>query len=188
MTMKIYTKTGDTGKTSLLGGTRVQKHSQRIEAYGTADELNAWIGLLHTLKIKKRQKGLLIEIQDRLFTLGAQLALDPKKAGTSKMKLPTLKEEDVLFLENEIDFMEERLTPMTSFVLPGGAKEVAYCHIARCVCRRLERHISDLSQQEQVDPLVLKYINRLSDFLFVLSRQFAVQLKAKETPWKPRVS
>jgi cob(I)alamin adenosyltransferase len=182
--MKIYTKTGDKGQTSLIGGTRVPKHHIRIEAYGTVDELNSWIGLLRDQSIDEGSRTLLLEIQDRLFTIGSSLASDPEK---SKMKIPDLKEEDVALLEKEMDRMNEDLPEMRSFVLPGGHPTVSYCHIARCVCRRAERNTIHLSESGFVDGLVIKYLNRLSDYLFVLSRKFTKDLGASETPWKPRM-
>ena len=183
MSTKIYTKTGDAGKTSLLGGTRVPKHHLRIEAYGTADELNSWIGLLRDQKIKKKHRAVLTEVQDRLFTIGSWLALDPKKA---TFKLPTLTPEDIAFLETHLDTMTAALPEMKSFVLPGGHTTVSYTHIARCVCRRLERHTTHLAEHETTDPLIIQYLNRLSDYLFVLARKLTAELKAVETPWKPR--
>lgn len=182
--MKIYTKKGDTGTTSLIGGTKVPKHHIRIEAYGTVDELNSWIGLIRDQQIDSDHKELLIEIQDRLFTIGSSLASDPEK---SKMKIPDLSEDDVMKLENEMDKMDEKLPEMRSFVLPGGHQTVSYCHITRCVCRRAERLSTHLAETSFVDPLVIKYLNRLSDYLFVLSRMLTQQLKANETPWKPKV-
>ena len=182
--MKIYTKTGDKGQTSLIGGTRVAKHHIRIESYGTVDELNSHIGLIRDQKIDANTKKILIEIQDRLFTIGASLASDPDK---SKMKIPDLKEEDVVLLENEIDKMNETLPEMKSFVLPGGHTTVSYCHIARCVCRRAERISIHLSENSFVADLVIKYLNRLSDYLFVLSRKLAHDLNAEEILWKPRM-
>ncbi|MBL4624612.1 MAG: cob(I)yrinic acid a,c-diamide adenosyltransferase [Flavobacteriales bacterium] len=182
--MKVYTKTGDAGKTSLIGGTRVLKNHIRIEAYGTVDELNSYIGLIRDQKIDARSKDTLIEIQDRLFTIGSSLASDPEK---SKMKIPDLLESDVEFLEKEIDSMNELLPEMRSFVLPGGHETVSFCHIARCVCRRAERISIELNENEFVAELVIKYLNRLSDYLFVLARLLTQQFKAKEIPWKPRV-
>lgn len=182
--MKIYTKKGDKGTTSLIGGTKVPKHHIRIEAYGTVDELNSWIGLIRDQQIEIHYKEILAEIQDRLFTMGSSLASDPKK---SKMKIPDLKEEDVQTLELEMDTMDTKLPEMKSFVLPGGHTTVSYCHIARCVCRRAERLVTHLAENDFVDPLVIKYLNRLSDFLFVLSRQLTAYLQAKEIPWKPRI-
>lgn len=184
MTLKIYTKTGDKGQTSLIGGTRVPKHHIRIESYGTVDELNSWIGLIRDQEIETHHKQILVEIQDRLFTIGASLASDPEK---SKMKIPDLKEEDVTLLEKEIDAMNDVLPEMRSFVLPGGNSIVSYCHIARCVCRRAERNTIHLSEEDFVAELVIKYLNRLSDYLFVLSRKLTQDLKASEIPWKPRV-
>jgi len=184
MAFKIYTKTGDKGETSLIGGTRVPKHHIRIEAYGTVDELNSYIGLIRDQKIDEHAVSTLLEIQDRLFTIGSSLASDPEK---SKMKIPDLKEEDITLLENEIDKMNETLPEMRSFVLPGGHTTVSFCHIARCVCRRAERLTIHLSETEFVADLVIKYLNRLSDYLFVLSRKLTMDLKANEIPWKPRM-
>jgi cob(I)alamin adenosyltransferase len=181
---KVYTKTGDQGQTSLIGGTRVPKHHLRIEAYGTVDELNSYIGLIRDQSVDAETKKMLIEIQDRLFTIGASLASDPEK---SKMKIPDLKEEDVLLLEKEMDKMNESLPEMRSFVLPGGHTTVSYCHIARCVCRRTERLVIHLSEESFVADLVIKYLNRLSDYLFVLSRKLSADLHAEEIPWKPRM-
>ena len=182
--MKIYTKTGDKGQTSLIGGTRVPKHHIRIEAYGTVDELNSWIGLLRDQEIEVSHKTILAEIQDRLFTIGSNLAADPEK---SKMILPDLREEDITLLEKEIDKMNDILPTMRSFILPGGHTTVSYCHIARCVCRRAERNTIHLSESSTVSNLVIKYLNRLSDYLFMLARQLSVDLNATETPWKPRM-
>lgn len=182
--MKIYTKTGDKGQTSLIGGTRVPKHHERIEAYGTVDELNSFIGLIRDQQIDEHSKNILIEIQDRLFTIGSSLASDPEK---SKMKIPDLKEEDVILLENEIDKMNESLPEMRSFVLPGGHTTVSFCHITRCVCRRAERLSIHLAEHSFVSELVIKYLNRLSDYLFVLSRKFSQDLHVLEIPWKPRM-
>ena len=182
--MKIYTKTGDKGQTSLIGGTRVPKHHIRIEAYGTVDELNSWIGLLRDQPVDASTKKILLEIQDRLFTIGSSLASDP---GKSKMKIPDLQEEDVTLLEKEMDMMNESLPEMRNFVLPGGHPSVSYCHIARCVCRRAERNTIHLSESNFVAEPVIKYLNRLSDYLFVLSRKLSHDLKAEEIPWKPRM-
>ncbi|MES2591323.1 MAG: cob(I)yrinic acid a,c-diamide adenosyltransferase [Bacteroidota bacterium] len=184
MAFKIYTKTGDKGQTSLIGGTRVPKHHIRIETYGTVDELNSYIGLIRDQQIDEQTKLLLIEIQDRLFTIGSSLASDPEK---SKMKIPDLKEEDILLLEQEIDKMNETLPEMRSFVLPGGHTTVSFCHIARCVCRRAERLAIHLSEESFVGDLVIKYLNRLSDYLFMLSRKLSQDLHASEIPWKPRM-
>ncbi|TAH43220.1 MAG: cob(I)yrinic acid a,c-diamide adenosyltransferase [Bacteroidetes bacterium] len=182
--MKIYTKKGDEGKTSLIGGTRVSKSNIRIDAYGTVDELNSWIGLLRDQPEYSEQKKLLLEIQDRLFTIGSHLAADPEK---SRMNLPKLFEADVITLEEAIDEMEKNLPEMKSFVLPGGHTLISYCHIARCVCRRAERMIVDLNAQSEVEPLILKYTNRLSDYLFVLSRWIAKKCQAEESPWIPKL-
>jgi cob(I)alamin adenosyltransferase len=182
--MKIYTKKGDQGTTGLIGGTRILKSSMRIESYGTVDELNSYIGLVRDQTIKEELKIQLIEIQDRLFTIGSCLASDPEK---STMKIPDLNDEDVAALEKWMDEMNDTLPEMRSFILPGGHTTVSFCHIARCVCRRAERIIVDLSQHEFVAALVLTYLNRLSDYLFMLSRKISQDLGAVEQPWKPRV-
>lgn len=182
--MKIYTKTGDKGQTSLIGGTRVPKHHIRIESYGTVDELNSWVGLIRDQEIGENTKLVLGEIQDRLFTIGSSLASDPEK---SKMKIPDLFDADIVVLENEIDKMNEVLPEMRSFILPGGHTIVSYCHIARCVCRRAERQTIHLSEESEVNELVIKYLNRLSDYLFVLARYEIMQLGVQEIPWKARM-
>lgn len=181
--MKVYTKKGDSGTTQLIGGTRVLKSSLRIEAYGTIDELNSYIGLIRDQNVGCEIVEQLLEIQDRLFTLGSLLAADP---GNSKMKLPEIREVDSENLENWIDTMDEELEPMTRFILPGGHTTVSYCHIARCICRRAERISVDLDQDQPMDPLILKYLNRLSDYLFVLSRKLTKDLNVEESPWIPR--
>ena len=181
--MKVYTKKGDKGETGLIGGTRVSKAHVRIEAYGTVDELNSYIGLLRDTAVDETRKNQLIEIQDRLFTLGSWLANDEEK---SKMKLPELVSSDVTYLEEAIDKMEESLEPMKFFVLPGGHVNVSYCHIARCVCRRSERLVVRASEVIPVSELVISYLNRLSDYLFVYSRYLCAKLEAEEIPWKPR--
>lgn len=183
MSIKIYTKTGDQGETSLLGGTRLPKHHIRIEAYGNVDELNSWIGLLRDCLTKESDKLFLIEIQDRLFTLGSQLAADPEK---NKMKLPELIEQDVTTLEMAIDKMDETLPPMKNFILPGGHVTVSNCHIARCVCRRTERSVLKLAENEKVEEINYRYLNRLSDYLFMLGRNLSMELGAQEITWKPR--
>ena len=183
MTEKIYTKKGDEGKTSLIGGTRVLKNHVRIEAYGTVDELNSWIGLLRDETADITTKDILIKIQNRLFDTGSLLAADPEH---NKMKLPQLSEEDVTLLEKEIDKMNEKLPPIKNFLLPGGHTVVSHCHITRCICRRAERRVTQLSEESKVEPLVIKYLNRLSDYLFVLSRKLAADYKVQEIPWKPQ--
>ena len=180
--MKVYTKTGDKGETSLFGGKRVSKADPRIESYGTVDELNSWIGLIRDQDIYEGHINALLEIQDRLFTIGAELAADPDKP---KLKKPDILESDITYLEERIDNMEAGLEPMTTFVLPGGHTTVSYCHVARCVCRRAERLVVGL--EEDVHELIPSYLNRLSDYLFVLSRKLTVELDANEIPWKPRM-
>ena len=186
MALKIYTKTGDKGTTSLIGGTKVSKSDLRIEAYGTTDELNSHIGLCRDLLTDEKSCAVLLEIQDRLFTIGSSLACDPVKE--PKMRIPDLKESDITLLENEIDRMNDALEPMKSFILPGGHPTVSQLHIARCVCRRAERCCVRLeSESREVDATILKYLNRLSDYLFVLSRYTAHLLNVEEIKWKPRV-
>ncbi len=181
--MKIYTKKGDKGTTGLIGGTRVLKSSLRIESYGTVDELNSFIGLIRDQEIVQQFKDQLKEIQDRLFTIGSSLACDPDK---SNMRIPDLLESDITILESWMDEMDKKLPEMKSFVLPGGHSTVSFCHVARCVCRRAERICVDLDQHEFIAELILKYLNRLSDYLFVLSRKLSQDLGAEEIPWKPR--
>jgi cob(I)alamin adenosyltransferase len=182
--MKIYTKTGDQGTTSLFGGKRVSKADIRIDTYGTVDELNSWIGLVRDQEVNQKRKDALVEIQDRLFTIGSILATEP---GNTKVKIPTLSEADIQFLETEIDRMDGALEPMRFFVLPGGHQSVSNCHVARTVCRRAERLTIALHNLESVNALVIQYLNRLSDYLFVLSRKMTQELQAEETPWKPRM-
>ena len=188
--MKVYTKTGDTGTTALFGGTRVPKHHIRIESYGTVDELNSHIGLIRDQEIDTHYKTVLAEIQDRLFTVGAILATPPEKEtlknGQPRLQNLGLVTSDIDFLETEIDKMEESLPQMTHFVLPGGHTTVSYCHIARCVCRRAERLSVHLNDLEPTNELVLTYLNRLSDYLFVLARKLSQDLKAEEVKWIPR--
>lgn len=185
MAFKIYTKTGDLGKTSLIGGTKVPKSHIRIDSYGTVDELNSYIGLISDYIQEAPVKKILKEIQDRLFTVGASLACDPEKEPA--MRMPDLKELDVTALELEIDAMNEVLPAMKHFILPGGHVAVSTAHIARCVCRRAERICVDMQEQEQyIEPLVIKYLNRLSDYLFVLARYIGHLLQVPEIPWVPR--
>lgn len=186
MTFRIYTKSGDKGTTALIGGARVSKAHIRIEVYGTIDELNAYTGLCKELVTGVHSKEILQEVQDRLFTIGAVLAQDPDKK--TKMALPDLHEEDIALLEKEIDIMMEQLPEMKSFILPGGSVPVAQLHIARCVCRRAERLVIHLSATSPVEPVVLKYLNRLSDYLFVLARYAGFLSGVADIPWKPRVS
>ena len=181
--MKIYTKTGDQGITSLLGGVRVPKSDLRIDAYGTLDELNSYIGLLRDQEVNKKRSELLKTIQDRLFTIGADLATVP---GKDKVKKPDLHPEDVEVLEKEMDAMDAELPMLTAFILPGGHTAGSFCHLARTVCRRSERIVVELASQEPVAELVIQYLNRLSDFLFVLGRKMAQELEVEEVTWKPR--
>jgi cob(I)alamin adenosyltransferase len=188
--MKIYTKTGDNGTTALFGGTRVPKDHIRIESYGTVDELNSHIGLIRDQEIETHHKEILIEIQDRLFTIGAILATPPekevKKNGELRLKKLGIIDSDIELLEKEMDAMEEALPQMTHFILPGGHTTVSYCHIARCVCRRAERLAVHLDHNEPVAENAIKYLNRLSDYLFVLARKLSQDLNAVEVKWVPR--
>lgn len=180
--MKIYTKVGDEGLTSLWGGKRVSKASLRIDAYGTIDELNVHIGLIRSVIKEKNQITLLEEVQRMLFTFGAHLAADPDKKG---LKLPKINNEQVLDIEKSIDHMEDKLPQLTSFILPGGDLEVSYCHLGRVVCRRAERMVIALNDESEVNPAIIIYLNRLSDYLFVLSRYVAKLNGANELPWHP---
>ncbi|HEX8270364.1 MAG TPA: cob(I)yrinic acid a,c-diamide adenosyltransferase [Flavobacterium sp.] len=188
--MKVYTKTGDNGTTALFGGTRVPKDHIRIESYGTIDELNSYIGLIRDQDINILYKETLVIIQDRLFTIGAILATPPEKEilanGNQRLNIPRVSENDIELLEQQMDEMESTLPQMTHFVLPGGHTTVSYCHIGRCVCRRAERLAVHLDHNEPVDPLVIKYLNRLSDYLFVLARKLSADLRADEVQWIPR--
>ena len=182
---KIYTKGGDKGETSLVGGTRISKDHDKIEAYGTVDELNAWIGVLSDAPENTSRKEVLKEIQDRLFTIGAELASEPDQ---NRKKLPELFESDIELLEKEIDLYTEAIPPLRAFLLPGGHPQVSYAHVARTVARRTERQAIRLSRSEPVNPLIIKYLNRLSDYLFVLSRKITQEQNAPEISWKPRHS
>lgn len=184
--MKIYTKTGDTGQTSLIGGRRVNKADHRIDAYGTVDELNSWIGLVRDQPVNESRRALLKEVQDRLFTIGATLATDPDKE--IKKAMPDLLPADITLLEEAMDMMDTQLAELRKFVLPGGHPSVSYAHLARTVCRRTERLVIALRQESPVEELVIQYLNRLSDYLFVLSRKMALELGAEEVSWEPRIS
>jgi len=182
--MKIYTRTGDEGMTSLFGGKRVSKADLRIDTYGTVDELNSWVGVLRDQEVNAKRKEILLAIQDRLFTMGSMLATEP---GNVKVKIPKLHEDDIVALEKEIDAMEASLPPMRSFILPGGHPSVSFAHVTRTVCRRAERLVIALQQTDTVDQIVIKYLNRLSDYFFVLSRLMTQELKAEESPWTARM-
>ena len=181
--VKIYTKTGDKGYTSLVTGTRVPKQHFRIEAYGTVDELNSQIGLLRDSVKDEKQKETLIKVQNDLFVIGSNLATDEKEV---KYELPSLDDTDVVFLEKEIDRMDQSLEPMRNFILPGGHPVVSYCHIARTICRRAERRTYTLAEQNTVDERILIYLNRLSDYLFTLARMLIVDFQAEEIPWRAK--
>jgi len=184
MSFKIYTKTGDNGQTSLIGGVRVSKFHLRIESYGTVDELNSYIGLVKDSLKDKSTIAILAEIQDRLFTIGSLLASDPEK---SKMKVPDLYEKDIELLELQMDEMDVHLPELKSFILPGGNIVASQCHVARCICRRAERLVVHLAFESEVDPIISKYLNRLSDYLFVLSRKIVVDAGGEEISWRPRM-
>jgi len=184
MALKIYTKTGDKGNTSLLGGTKIPKSHIRIEAYGTVDELNSYLGLCRDLLTDNVSRETLLRTQDRLFVIGSLLACDPGKQ--PGMQLPQLIEQDIVLLEQQIDSMNEKMPPMKFFILPGGHATVSQLHIARCVCRRAERCCVRLELESPgEDPLVIKYLNRLSDYLFMLARYTGHSLAIEETPWRP---
>lgn len=186
---KIYTKTGDKGYTSLIGGDKVLKSDIRIEAYGATDELNAYIGLLRDQKLDEKYKKHLLQIQNDLFVIGAFLALDPedgtKPNGENRLGLDPVDDKSVIVLENWIDEMTKNLAPMTHFILPGGHVSVSFCHVSRTVCRRLERNCVQLNQVSSVSLDLIKYINRLSDYLFTLARMLTKQLQIEEIKWVP---
>ncbi len=182
MGFKIYTKTGDQGQTSLFGGRRVSKAELRIDAYGTVDELNSCIGLVRDHLSEQALRDRLKDIQDRLFTLGANLASDPEKS----LPKPDILTSDIEILEQEMDRMDATLPELRNFILPGGHPAVSFCHLARCVCRRAERLVVALAGGEPVDPIVIQYLNRLSDYLFILGRRVAADLGVEEVTWKPR--
>ena len=182
--MKIYTKTGDKGTTSLIGGTRLSKAHVRIDAYGTVDELKTYIGMLRDQPVNAGRKDLLKEIQDRLFTIGSHLA---SESDQKKKILPDLLDEDIALLEKEMDLIDTLVPPLRSFILPGGHTSVSFGHIARTVCRRAEREVIHLQQGEEVEPIVFQYLNRLSDYLFMLCRAMTHELGIEEIAWQPRV-
>lgn len=187
--MKIYTKTGDKGTTSLFGGTRVPKYHLRIEAYGTVDELNSYIGLIRDQKIDEHTSSILLKIQHELFILGSMLATPPEKKvlknGKERLNIDKINQHSIELLENEIDTMNEQLPDMTHFILPGGHTTVSYCHIARCICRRAERISTHLGDESTIEPEILIYLNRLSDYLFVLARKLTKDNQAQEIKWIP---
>lgn len=181
--MKIYTKTGDQGTTALFGGKRVSKAELRIDAYGTVDELNAWIGMIRDQEVNVKRQDIFVQIQNDLFVVGSILATEP---GNEKVKIPALSEDEIVFLEKQIDGLDAELPPMKFFVLPGGHLSISTCHVTRTVCRRAERLVVALHDSEPINPAVIRYLNRLSDYLFVLSRKVAHELGVEETPWKPK--
>lgn len=188
--MKIYTKTGDAGETALFGGTRVKKYNARIESYGTLDELNSYIGLIKDQEIDKNTKETLLKIQNELFVIGAMLATPKEKEtlknGQERLNIFTIDEDAIVFLESEIDKIDAVLPQMTHFILPGGHQTVSFCHVARCICRRAERLVVALNEDEIIDSIIIKYLNRLSDFLFVLARKLSKDLQVEEIKWIPQ--
>ena len=182
MAFKIYTKTGDKGLTSLFGGARLPKHHIRIESYGTVDELNSYVGLVRDCLKDEGLRSILKNIQDRLFTIGSNLASDPAK----NMSTPDILPADIELLEKAIDEMTANLPPLKHFILPGGHPHISYCHLARTVCRRAERLVVALNEVEEVPPILVQYLNRLSDYLFVLGRQVTQNLGVEEVKWQPR--
>lgn len=187
--MKIYTKTGDAGETALFGGTRVKKYNARIESYGTLDELNSYIGLIKDQEIEEDTKKILLKIQNELFVIGAMLATPKEKEtlknGKERLNIFTIDETAIAFLENEIDKMDATLPQMTHFILPGGHQTVSFCHVTRCICRRAERLVVALNDEETIEPSIIKYLNRLSDFLFVLARKLSKDFQIEEIKWIP---
>jgi len=180
---KVYTKTGDAGTTGLIGGTRVPKHHLRLEAYGTVDELNSYLGLIRSHEVEAKSKEILLIVQNKLFLIGSRLATDEEKSDL-KQKLP-IEESDILLLEKEMDRLDEELPELNNFVLPGGSVANGFCHVARTVCRRAERRANQLAGEIDINPLLLRYLNRLSDYLFVLSRKVLLDVEADEIKWKP---
>ena len=179
--MKIYTKKGDKGKTQLLGGSMVDKNHIKLECYGTIDELNSFIGNIYDQEISTFHKENLLKIQNQLFNLGSRIAFDEKKY---KIKLPNVTEENIELMEKEIDKMDESLPMLKNFILPSGLPTVSKCHIARTICRRAERNLVSLGKEEKIDPLHLKYLNRLSDYLFVLARFILMENGTPAIEWE----
>lgn len=181
--MKVYTKTGDSGETSLYGGKRVSKANLRIDSYGTVDELNSHIGLVRDCTKDKTQNEFLLLVQEDLFSIGAELATPADKKNTY---FKIISENEINLIEKQIDLLEKDLEPLTSFILPGGHQHVSFCHIARTVCRRAERITVVLNNVEKINELIIKYLNRLSDYLFVLARKLAKDLCVEEIKWLPK--
>lgn len=182
MAFKIYTKTGDQGETSLFGGKRLLKSHLRIESYGTVDELNSFIGVVRDSITSIDTKDFLTEIQNRLFDIGSNLAVDSEKP----MPVPQIDDSDIQALEKAIDTMDLVLPPLKNFILPSGHTTVSFCHVARTVCRRAERHLVALAQEDNVNPILIQYLNRLSDYLFTLARKIALDLNVEEITWKAK--
>ncbi len=179
--MKIYTKSGDKGKTSLIGGKRIDKDELQVEAYGSVDELNSNLGLLVEYLTQKNDKEFILEIQNKLFIIGSQLAVDTKSL--NNLVLPSLNKNSIMNIENEIDLIESQVSKMTNFIIPGGSKIIATCHICRSVCRRAERRVISLNKQTKIDSLIITFLNRFSDYLFVLSRKIALDTNTNEKLW-----
>ncbi len=182
--MKVYTRTGDKGTTALIGGKRVKKYNDRIEAYGTADELTSYLGLIRDSILDANIKDQISVIQNNLMVLGGELAADDN---FDLNKIPTVKNHYIVWLEQRIDELEEELPPITVFVLPGGHMAVSHCHVARTICRRAERRTILLSEEHQISDLIIQYLNRLSDYLFVLSRKLSKDFNVNEILWEPNL-
>ena len=181
---KIYTKTGDDGNTGLLSGKRVSKHHVRIKAYGTVDELNAWIGMIRNFELDDHIQNTLIKIQQELMTMASQLADDSAFEVSKLIKiLQPIDQRNVKNLEDQIDLINSELPELKNFVIPGGHVVVSYAHLARCTCRRAERFITELKESEEVPDVIIAYINRLSDFLFILSRKLSKDYEVEEIKW-----
>lgn len=183
--MKIYTRTGDDGTTGLIGGSRVKKHNIRLESYGTIDELNSYIGVIRSMQTDQHADQILEVIQNKLFIIGANLATD-ESISLVKKQLPC-KKADIELLEKEMDRMNNDLPELRNFILPGGSQAASFCHVARTVCRRAERKIVELAENAEVDANLIKFVNRLSDYLFVLSRKINLDQKTPEILWSPEV-
>ncbi len=185
--MKIYTKQGDKGGTGLLGGHKVKKSHQRLEAYGSVDELNTWVGMIRSYPIPNIEADILIQIQRKLFMIGSYLAYDAENATKPVSDLPMINENHVVCLEQQIDRMNEHLPELSNFIMPGGDPQSGACHVARTVCRRAERRVVALCESIEINSVIIRYLNRLSDYFFVLARYLSQHNKTKEILWKNEV-
>jgi cob(I)alamin adenosyltransferase len=184
MEMKIYTKQGDKGGTGLLGGHKVKKSHDRLEAYGSIDELNSWVGMIRSYPIPEKESEIIIQIQRRLFMIGSYLAYDAENATKPVNDLPMINDEHVTCLEHEIDRMNKELPDLSNFIMPGGDPQSGACHLARTVCRRAERRVVALCESININSVIIRYLNRLSDYFFVLARYLSKQNKTNEILWK----